>query len=32
LQVGVFNAEEKFAADFARVQPIEKRRARGADV
>jgi hypothetical protein len=32
LQVRVFNPQQKFAANFARVQPVEERRARGADV
>ncbi len=32
LQISVFDAQQKPAADFARVQPIEKRRARRADV
>ena len=32
LQVRVFNAQQKLAADFAREQPVEQGRARGADV
>ena len=32
LQVGVFDAQQKLAADFAREQPIEERRACRADV
>src|SRR5258708_5707466 len=32
LQVGILDAQQEFAAQLARKQPVEQRRARGADV
>src|SRR5258708_37323141 len=32
LQIRVFDAQQKFASDLARIQPIEQRRARRPDV